>query len=229
MRIADFITATLVLGATIAQAQTVASQSGTLVPVPPYRSCGGYPTGYNVSSTIGEGYARGLADVIRSQGDYNLSTSAAAINLSLARQQEIQNGKTWVKTYFDIRDINRTIFEAEQKHRRGNAADWARYAQVGKPKRLAASELDAVTGRIYWPVLLTAQNYKSQRVELEKVFAERAYQGVIGAETYLKTVQLTDELLADLQSRVRDLPADKYLAARRFLESLAFEAGQPTG
>ena len=154
--------------------------------------------------------------MIRAEGDYNLSSSAAAVNLSMARQQEIENQKKWTQTYFEIRDINRQVFDTEQKRRRGSPEDWIRYAEAGKPKRLSPSELDAVTGEIHWPMLLTAQDYSSHRIELEKAFAERAYHGVMEAETFLKVLQLTDELTASLKSQIRDVPAEKYVVANGF-------------
>ena len=228
--LAYFAAGTLAIGAMVAQAQTTATSGKTTVVVPAVTGqYTGYPYGYSYSSTPAEGCLRGIADVIRSQGDYNLSSSAAAVNLSTAQQQEIENQKKWTQTYFEIRDINRQVFDAEQKRRRGSSEDWIRDAEAGKPKRLSPSELDAATGEIHWPILLTAQDYSSHRIELERAFAERAYQGVMGAETFLKVLQLTDELAANLKWRIRDLPPEEYVGAKRFLDSLAYEAGQPAG
>jgi len=228
---AFFATAMLALGGVFAQAQTAATGGANpvIVPVRPSGSYYDYPWGYDHASTLSEGYGRGLGAVIRAQGEYNLNTSAALLNLTQARQQEIENQKHWTQTYFEIRDINRQAFEADIKHRRGNPEDWIRYAQAGKPKRLSPGELDIVTGEIRWPLLLTAQQYRPQRVELERAFSDRAYHGVMGADAFLKVLQLTDDLLANLKSRVRDLPSEQYVAAKRFLESLAYEASQPAG
>jgi hypothetical protein len=225
-----FAASALTAGTALAQAAkaTPNDTNRVIVPISPVPTYG-YPYGYYQSSTPGEGYARGLADVIRSEGDYNLSTSAAAINLSIARQQEIQNRKLWTQTYFDMRDINRQVYDSEQKRLRGSPEDWIRYAQAGKPKRLSPSELDSLTGEIRWPILLTAKQYSDQRVELEKAFADRAYHGVMGAETFLKVLRLTEGLISSLKSQISALPSDKYVVAKRFLESLAYEAGQPAG
>ena len=233
MRVLAYLAAgTLAIGALVAQAQTTTVSGAKIAPISvvpsvtgPYT---GYPYGY-FSSTPAEGYARGIADVIRAKGDYNLSSSAAAVNLSIARQQEIENEKKWTQTYFEIRDINRQVFESQQKRRRGTPEDWIRYAEAGKPKRLSPTELDAVTGEIHWPMLLSVQDYSGQRIELEKAFAERAYHGVMEADTFLKVLQMTDELTASLKTQIRDVPSEKFLVAMRFLESLAYEAGQPAG
>ena len=229
--IAYFATAMLALGGVFAQAQAVVTGGANqvIVPVRPSPSYYNYPWGYDHASTLSEGYGRGLGAVIRAQGEYNLNTSAAALNLTQAEQQEIENQKRWTQAYFEMRDINRQAFEADVKRRRGNPEDWIRVAQAGKPKRLGASQLDIVTGEIHWPILLTAQQYSRQRVELEKAFSDRAYHGVMGAEAFLKVLQLTEDILSNLKSRVRDLPSDQYVAAKRFLESLAYEASQPAG
>jgi hypothetical protein len=228
--------ALLALGSTMVAAQNVtpAPGSNTIITATPpgsaYHNPGGYPWGgYSFSSTALEGFGHGLGAVIRAQGEYNLSTSAAAINFSLARQQEIENRKRWTQSYFELRDLNRQGFEAEIKRLRGTPEDWLRVAQAGKPKRLSPTELDIVTGEIHWPILLTARNYSAQRVELEKAFADRAYHGVMEAEAFLKVLHLTEGLLGNLKTQVRDLPTGQYLAAKRFLESLAYEASQPAG
>ena len=171
----------------------------------------------------------GLADVIRSIGDANLSNSAAAINLSEARRREIENQKQWTETYFAMREINRQHREAEIKRQRGNPEDWVRYAQAGKPRPLSNHDLDAVTGEIRWPILLTSQDFDAQRAELDKLFANRAYHGVMGAEDFLTAVRLSGEMIAGLKDRIQDFPPQQYMAAKRFLESLTYEAGLPAG
>ena len=235
---ACFAAAMLATGAVMAQAQnnanvnanTNANANSVLAPVRPYGAYYQYPWGgYDHASTLSEGFGRGLGAVIRAQGEYNLNTSAAAINISLARQQEIENRKRWTQSYFEIRDLNRQTLEAETKRLRGTPEDWLRVAQAGKPKRLSPSELDIVSGEIRWPILLTARDYSGQRVALERAFTDRAYHGVMEAETFLKVLQLTEDLLSNLKTQVRSLPSDQYLAAKRFLESLAYEASQPAG
>jgi hypothetical protein len=235
MRTKASIIALAVLGlAALGQAQTIEPVGTPMYPPvspPPIYGGGGggYPWGMSWSSTAAEGFANGLANIASAVGQYNLNTSAAAVNLSLARQSEINNDKLWTKTYFEMRDINRQQREAALRRERGNPEDWARYAQVGRPKPLVNQSLDAVTGEIRWPVLLGLPDFAQQRAVLEKAFANRAYHGVMGAEDYLAVRQVTGEMLVGLRDRVADLPPQQYLVARRFLESLAFEASQPAG
>jgi hypothetical protein len=221
----------LVLGA-LAQAQTAqmvyAPGSGNFPPyAPPSYSSYGY--GMSFSSTVQEGVGRGIGEIIRAKGEYNLATSAAAVNFSEARRREIENDKLWVQTYFDTRAINQQWRDAVLKRERGTPEDWIRYAQAGRPKLLSNAELDAVTGKIHWPLLLTAAEYSAQRADLEKVFANRAYHGMVSLDGLNQVNDETDAMLDTLRSQIRNVPPDQYVEARRFLESLAYEATQPAG
>ena len=216
------------IAASFVFAQAAAPTGGANPPYVPPPYYGGYMYPYQ-SSTAAEGYGRGLADVIRSTGQANLANSAAAINWTEARRRQIENQKQWTETYFAMREINRRSVEAERARHRGNAEDWVRYAQAGKPKLLSNQDLDAVTGQIHWPILLTSNDFDAQRTQLEKLFAGRAYHGVMGANDYLAAVRVTGELLAGMKAQIRDVPAQQYMVAKRFLESLAYEASLPSG
>ena len=216
MKTVFFALVAIVATATFVQAQRYGPGGGY----------GPYGGGYH-SSTAAEGAARGMADVIRSQGQYNLKTSEAAVNLGEARRRQIENDGLWTSTYFQMREINRQHRDAEIKRRRGNPEDWIRYAQAGKPKPLSNSELNAVTGEIHWPMLLTVKNLDAQRTELQKMFTARAYHGVLGAEDFLKTSGLIDQMIAMLKDEISKVPAQQYITAKKFLESLAYVSGQP--
>ena len=203
------------------------ADSKTDVVQPPSQSYygGGYPTYYR-SSTAAEGAMRGMADVVRSRGQANLSNSAAAINYSHARRNEIDNRQQATETYFDMRRMNKAYRDSERKPK-PSMEDLVRYAQAGKPKRLSPSELNPVTGTIRWPILLRSDEFTDSRAELEKAFAERAAHGVVGTDDYMKIKKTTGAMLADLKKQIRKAVPDQYMVAKRFLESLAFEAGLP--
>jgi hypothetical protein len=181
------------------------------------------------ASTVEEGVGRGLGDLFRGGGLYNLYSSAAAINLAEARRREIENDKTWVQAYFELRDYNAQKRDAQLKRDRGNPEDWTRLARALAPKPLDNRDLEIVTGKLHWPILLTAREFADQRATLEKLFADRAYRGIMVAEDFVTAVHATDDMMAGLKSEINNVPSKQYLAARRFLESLAYEAGQPAG
>jgi hypothetical protein len=225
-----FITAAVAAGGAIAVAQTnqptTPPQPITPPPTVNY-GYGGYPGDYH-AATAGESYARGMADVVRSQGEANLNNSAAAINYSIARTNEINNRNQWTNTYFAMRDENRRARAAERAPR-PTMADLVRYAQAGKPKPLSPSQLDVVTGAIRWPLALQVDQYAKSRKELEDIFARRASSGAVTPAGYMKAREVTQAMMSQLQEHIQQIPPQQYVLAKQFLESLAYEAGRPLG
>ncbi len=187
---------------------------------------GGYPV-YSHSSTAAEGAMRGLSDVVRSQGQANLDNSAAAINYSVARSNELENQKQYTETYFAKKEMNRRA-RAAARRPRATMEDLVRYAQVGKPKPLSPSELDTVTGAIHWPVLLKTEPFERDATKLQKVFSYRAQGEAISQSEYREVRQVTKRMLADLKGQIREVTPTEYTTSKRFLQSLAYAAGQPT-
>jgi hypothetical protein len=180
------------------------------------------------ATTPGEGFDYGLARIIRAEGEYNLNTSKGWINFTEAQRREMENLQKWTETYFDMRRMNREM-RAVERGRRPSDADFVRYAQIGKPRRLSPSDLDAITGQIAWPLLLRTPEFAAQRTAVEQAFMHRASNGVIDVAEYLEVYQLTALMMDSLKAVIRDVPTYDYLIARRFLESLAYEARLPVG
>ena len=156
------------------------------------------------------------------------SNSAAAINYSAARRNEIENYSQRTSTYFEMRDYNRKARAAERGPR-ASMEQLVRFAQAGKPKPLSPSQVDVVTGALNWPTWLKSDEFSTNRDKVEEIFAQRARKGGLGRDEYMKAREVTDKMLAELKSQVRDTPPAEYLASKQFLESLAYAAGQPTG
>jgi hypothetical protein len=211
-----------------AQDSALSSNDQSTIPYPG-GGWGGYGYWGYQGTTVAGSYGRALAAVIRAKGDYNLATSAAAVNWSVARRREIENHKLWAVTYFETRDINREYREAANRRERGNPADYVRYAREGTPKPLTNLQLDAVTGQIRWPMLLTSPQFAEQRAFLERIFAARAYRGVLGADDYLAAIRITDQMSVGLADLITTVPPQAYMNARTFLRSLAYEARLPAG
>ncbi len=182
---------------------------------------------YGASTAFGSA-TRGLADVVRSQGAFNLLSSEAAINMTEARRRAIENAQEWAKTYFEMRQMNRA-YRAAERGPRPTRQDWIRYAQAGKPERLSPSELDNVSGEINWPILLRGDQFEEYRAVLNRLFAAKAETGTLSPDGYLTIDRVTDAMKAQLQSEIEDLPPQDYVNARHFIESLAYEAKIPTG
>jgi hypothetical protein len=206
----------------VATALTTLSRPAQAQFFPPYQAR---------ASTVGESYARGVSDMIQSAGVANLLNSEAAINIETARSKNLDNRLKGTETYFEMRRRNREYREAERGPR-ASSEQLFRLANEGLPDKLSVSELDPLTGKIAWPILLTRAEYNSDRGELEAAFGEWASsQGNLSSDAYLKIQQAANAMLGTLTSRVREytamsVPTSDYLAAKNFLRSLLHHSRQ---
>ena len=185
--------------------------------VAPYSGWPGYSSG---ASTAAGSALNGMASVISSAGDYNLSTSAAAVNMTEAQRQSIVNRQSATNSYFEMRATNRAARAAEaEKH--PTMEEIARIAQQGVPKALNTSALDPITGRIAWPALLRSDPFAAPRVELDQLFAKRASQGGLDFTEQTQARKAVDAMSGSLKDMVADVPPMTYTASKSFLNSLA--------
>ena len=107
-----------------------------------YGGYGGY--GFGGGTTPGSAAGHAMADMTRSQGMYNVMTSAAMVNVEQARGEYIQNQKQWTEVYM----MKQRVVQAEQAKRLEDAR--ARNAKIAEqqaehpsslPPRLNSSEL----------------------------------------------------------------------------------------
>lgn len=180
----------------------------------------------NRASTVGESHARGVSDIVRARGQYNLDTSAAAINVSEARSREMDNYAKWTNTYFEARATNRA-YRAAERRPRASSEDWVRWAKEGAPKPLTPGSFDPVTGKINWPVMLQASEFADLRTELDKLFAKRATADALTIEDFVKIDNTAKALLEELKKNIRKVPPNLYIESKEFVKSLAYEVRQP--
>ena len=193
------------------------------VPAPSTVSAyGGWP-GYSGGGTVAGSAMSGMASVISAKGDYNLSTSAAAVNMTQAQKNEIQNRQQWTNTYFDMRATNRAARAAEAGPP-STMEQIARMAREGVPKPLSPSQVDPVSGRIDWPSALRQTNFDSQRNEVDQVFVARARYGGLSYSDQITARQAIDGMFDGLKEQIREMPPPEYIACRGLLQSLSYAA-----
>jgi hypothetical protein len=176
----------------------------------------GYPLSYA---------AHGYADIVRSAGVYNLTTSEAYKNLEDARKKNIDNRLLWTKTYFEMRRVNDEYRRAQYERDKRTQEDFIRYAQAAAPRRLTSSQLDPITGYLKWPRLLLTADFADLRRDLDKLFSERATtKGAIGNDAYFLIIERVDEMKERLRKLIKVVPTADYIDASRFLDSLGHEA-----
>ncbi|HWC89185.1 MAG TPA: hypothetical protein VG433_06010 [Pirellulales bacterium] len=186
---------------------------------------GQYRRGYGGgggASTPAQAYAYGVGAIVRSQGQYNMMTAQAAVAAEQAKQLAIQNRVDATKAYFELKQINRDY----QNSQRGQVSQqtMAQYYDRQKPKKLAPSQLDPVTGQIGWPVLLKAEAYQPYREQMQAIFKLWAHHQDVNHSEVLKTSQA---MQAELKKHIDELPPQDFEDAHKFIETLAFEAHYP--
>jgi hypothetical protein len=160
----------------------------------------GYPGVYGShhASTAGEGYARGMADVIRSYGENNLANARAQREWEAARKEYINNRTLATKAFWERRQLYQQYRAAEQYEDREKAAA---YLATIRLQDLSPQEFDSETGQIIWPKLLADPRFKKGRTMLDELFARRAEYGELSVDEYSKAESLIklwrDELTED--------------------------------
>ena len=188
-----------------------------------YGGWSGYSRGGG--GTVAGSSLNGMASVISAKGDYNLSTSAAAVNMTQAQKNNIQNRQQWTNTYFDMRQTNRAARAAERGPR-PTMEQITRMTKESLPKPLNPRDVDPVSGQIRWPSALQEDLFAPQRKELEELFAARARYGGLGYSDQMKASKTIDVMFDELKSQVREIPPTDYVACRNFLRSMAYVASK---
>lgn len=203
-------------------AQDTASQPYT--PAVPQASMvtgyGGF--GYDSGASTAAGSAlNGMAGVISASGDAALSASAAAINLTQAEKQDIQNRQAAANTYFEMRASNRAARAIERgPPLTSEQLATAAHAQVPKP--LTSSQLNPVTGKLNWPGPLQEDAFAKRRGEVDQLMTQQSQYGSLSYADQTKVRTSINSMFKDLKAQVNKLPTPDYAAARTFLNSVLY-------
>ncbi len=170
---------------------------------------------------VGDIY-RGMAAIINARANMLRAQSEALINIEEARSRYIDNRIKWAQFYLEWRRLGeqrRREYWAEKRAARDRYLAMIRQRE---PERLTPSQLDPVTGHINWPVILTDPRFAEPRKKLEELFALRAYAGAT-PDFSRQVLKYVEQMRAELLTLIRDIPANEYMQARRFLDLLRRE------
>jgi len=186
----------------------------------------GYPyyNNYHHASTVEQGSLDGIAAATAAQGQANYFNSLAEINHQDARSRYINNNKNAVDAYFYTREAN----QSARKPVRLNTEQLSAMAKNAAPDRLSPQDYDSTLGRLHWPSVLLADDFSSERDELERMFYKRSPGDVgAGSEFYAEVKQLSSAMQQKLSDHVSELDPAQYVAAKKFLMGVTAESTQP--
>ncbi len=180
------------------------------------------------ASTLAEGYLRGRADLSRSAGLYNFYTSQALINREAARSRYIENRAKERRAHFELRRMaraDRAARIASRRRSRASRESHARNSKVSLTKRLSIEQLNPVSGKIAWPLSLNAPRFAQFRNRLESLFANRSVDNSgLDSQNYRDIRMVTKQMKHRLRLHIREYDPVSYIAAKKFIDSLAYEA-----
>ena len=191
------------------------------VPSPSSFNAYGGVYGDSGGGTVEGSAMRGMASVISAKGDAALATSAAAVNLTQAEKQDIENRQAATTAYFEMQETNRAYRDARRIPRLSHE-QYARIAAQAAPKQLSSNEVDPVSGRINWPEGLQFDQFSEERAALDKLFVKQAQYGTLGLSDHIAAGNQIEAMSAKLKGMVSTLPAQHYVASKNFLKSLMF-------
>jgi len=140
------------------------------------------------------------------------------------RSMELDNDAKATETFYQKREI-RERFLAQRARKRPSRETVVSRCNATKPNRPSASQLDPVRGTIYWPELLQGEAFEEYRTRLEELYAGRTPANSGLASEFCRQVQeLASQMAGSLRSMIRQVSPTEYMAAKRFLEGLAYEA-----
>ncbi|MEX0678565.1 MAG: hypothetical protein WD063_15900 [Pirellulales bacterium] len=186
-----------------------------------YGGGGGYGYYGGAGTTAAGSSMTGMANVISARGDAALSGSAAAVNMTQAQKQEIENRQQYTNTYFEMRETNRQAREAEAGPR-PTAEQIARIAHETAPKPLSPGEVNEVTGKLNWPSALQLDVFAADRTKFEGLFGSYSQLGSLSYADQVKAREIINSMNAKLKAQARDLPPPDYVACKSFLKSLMY-------
>ncbi|MCI0493281.1 MAG: hypothetical protein L0Z07_10135 [Planctomycetes bacterium] len=169
---------------------------------------------YNNASTAGESYARGASDVIQAQGQRNLSNSQAAINLTDARSNQIDNQVKSVNAFWEKKDI---YSERQQQEFYEIGQDRSAYVAKHGLKSLTPDQFDRTTGKINWPKVLYQKQYDPYRNTLDELFDKRAKYGMLSGDEYMAAMAANKEWRAMLTKQKDVYPGPIFDQIMKFI------------
>jgi hypothetical protein len=168
-------------------------------------------------STAGGDYARGMSGVISAQGQRNLSNSQAAINLTDARSNQIDNQVKSVNAFWEKKGIYDEHQAEENKEIQRQRNE---YMATHRLQSLTPEEFDRASGQVFWLKVLEQKPYDVYRTTLDTLFKKRSYEGFLSSDDYMAATTASKQWRALLASQNKEYPAGILSQMIRFILKL---------
>jgi len=157
----------------------------------------------------------------------NATNAKTLETLQQVRSLSLDNNLKVAKTFYEKRKLHEG-YRGLSTRKRPTQEDVIRYSKVSVPQRPASFQVEQARGRIYWPEVLLDEEFSDCRIQLDSLFVQRkAGLSISGSSVSQQVQTVAKQMGKQLRSKIRQMTPADYLAARKFLESLAYEARFP--
>jgi hypothetical protein len=193
-------------------------------------SNGFYPWTYYNPRYYGAGVGYGDSNLVGSGLDLPATTVGGRIveriPTNAAEQRElINNARMLNELYYEFKERNRAyrLLQIAREHSSPEVIAKVQLSNV--PRWLGPDELNRETGAIAWPLALRGEEFARLRTQIEEAFRGRL---TSSASNEADTEELVREdvnvMIGLLRTHIEEMPADEYMLARKFLDSVAYAA-----
>jgi hypothetical protein len=183
-----------------------------------------YAAGYGSGSGLQGADLSGFTNPAAARGQYNLDTSQAAINLTQARSQSIENHNYAVSSYYQNKNIHDQYMAEQAAKTRLSEGEAEQIAQEATPGRLTSAQLDRANGIIHWPPFLRDKAFSDVRFKLDQAYHVRTPDNSgADSDNYIEIKKDCDAMHDILKGMINDVPPATYIAASHFIRSLSYE------
>lgn len=184
---------------------------------------GGFPGGFSRFGGFGGGtfgFNPGLTNFAQAQMAY----AVAQRNHEIYRAQRQENRRRQLENRV-ARRAERDSYEREHPKTHRTAEQIANASRSRLPKRLKSEAYQVGVGKIAWPAALATADFAESRERIDALFAERtSANSGLGSENCNEIREVSDEMHRQLAKRINEMRPDEYVAARKLLDSVRYEA-----
>ena len=164
---------------------------------------------------------------ITAVSEANATNAKTLQTLEQVRGLRLDNALKTATTFYEKRKLH-DGYQGLSTYERPTKEDLYRYSKASLPQRPANYQLEPVKGKIFWPEVFQQEEFYVLRSQLDCLFAQRtAVNDTPGGNVSGQVQEVTAQMHEQLRGKVRQMSPTEYLAARKFVDSLAFEARFP--
>jgi hypothetical protein len=164
------------------------------------------------------------ANTLKTMGDYFHKLVTIRQLQEQIRQAKMANDMTATKNWYQKKKLYEDYCKSKPR-KRLSVEKLRQLARAAAPARSASASIVRVSARVKWPHLLTAECFAAKRSQVEGLLAQRTAQNSGAGTRNCEQIQLAvAQMKSALRARIRQTTPMEYLAAKRFLDNLAFEA-----